>query len=110
MEHSFLSSVFHMECDVPLQTFKSNPVSGQYIKFVVLSYHGLGGGLAYLSFGGNKNKNLFLPDFDALALHVYCSITLDFVMCLFDLLECSPYFQTTISGKTCQDIYYYDVS
>ena len=53
VEHGFLQSAFHMECEVPLQTFKSKPVSGRYIKFTVLTFYKRGGGLQFFTYGGD---------------------------------------------------------
>ena len=50
VEHGFMQSVFHMQCNVPLQKFQSKPVSGRYINFTVLSFYEKGGGLQFFTY------------------------------------------------------------
>ena len=52
VENAFLLSVYHKQCAVPFQVFDSNPVSGRFVKFTVVSFYGLGGGLNFISWGG----------------------------------------------------------
>ena len=54
VEKAYLGTVFHMECDVPVQTYNSNPVSGRYVKFTAHTFYGRGAGLQFFSWGGKK--------------------------------------------------------
>ena len=54
-----LKDVFGALCDIPVQEFRiETPIVGRFIRFIVKSFYGHGGGLQYISWRGPKVQSL----------------------------------------------------